>query len=136
MTRTLGPMRPTIECLLERLIPGHPGLGPGARDAKVIEFVEGAITHSSCEDWNCLCSGTSLVGQLALGLWGASFVDLSTQQQDDVITNVARVPHPTSRRYLRLLLNLAVAGMFGDPKHGGNWQGISWQWINHTRDDA
>ena len=137
MNRTLGPLRPTIECAVERLLPAHPAMGPGARDANVIGYIERAIERPSFDaEWDCLRRGTTLLSDIATAIFGADFSSLDDAQQDRVLAEIARIPHPTAHRFLRLLMRLTVAGFFGDPKHGGNHNGIAWRWINFRPDQG
>ncbi|MBY0493282.1 MAG: gluconate 2-dehydrogenase subunit 3 family protein [Cyanobacteria bacterium] len=126
--------RRTIECVTSRILPSDP-LGPGARDANVVGYVDWIIAQPSfTADWECLCTGTALLDNIASALTSHRFADCNETEQDEVLSRLELVPHPTAQRYLRLIVRLTMAGFFGHPKYGGNRQEVAWKWIGFTPD--
>jgi hypothetical protein len=56
---------------------------------------------------------------------GAAFAGLEPGEQDAVLTGLEQRGSPT----FRWLLETTMEGFYGDPRHGGNHDGVSWQLI-------
>jgi gluconate 2-dehydrogenase gamma chain len=57
--------------------------------------------------------------------FGKSFVDLAPGQQADVLAEVEK----NARAFFQLILAHTQQGFYGDPRHGGNRQRVSWKMV-------
>lgn len=139
-----------------RLIPSD-GDGPGAHEARVPVFIDRqlASSYGIGADWYmqgphdpnadpALGYQTPLnprqiyrQGIAAIDAWcedahGASFNQLESAQQDDVLTAVQQgtiTLDAELRDFFSLLLSNSKEGYFSDPKYGGNHKMLAWSYI-------
>lgn len=126
-----GPLEPgvlaTITAAVERIIPSDDGL-PGAREAGTINFVVGELEDAPAK--------VAALVELALTLDEAAqaagsaapagpgiFAGLSGEQQDAILLTVETDGSPA----LAWLVEATMEGFYGDPRHGGNANGVSWE---------
>lgn len=102
---------------------------PGAREAGVIYFIDGALGSFMAGARDFLLSGLDELHQQAKTLapsvqW---FSELSNQQQIEVLKNSEQTPFFGTMQFL------TVAGMFSMPSYGGNKDHVGWQLLgfNH-----
>ena len=82
-------------------------------------------------------SGLSSVDQYSNKKYGSDFVDLSADQQDQVLTDMEKgeaddvFKDPTAKDFFKLLQDHTVQGMFSDPAYGGNVGMVGWQLIGY-----
>jgi hypothetical protein len=120
----------TIEAMTDRLLPSSPG-SPGARDVNTAGYFDAIFAKDP------IPAGTQALVRHNLELastWaresGAEeFARLSPKLQDDVIRRFERDAYGV--RFLRAMLEFTLECFFGDPVHGGNVDGIAWQWAHH-----
>ena len=131
-----GPLEPavlaTITAAVERIIPSDDGL-PGAREARTIDFVVGELDGAPAR--------VAALVELALALEEAAeagdapapaaagsgrpggFAGLTGEQQDAILLAVEADGSPA----LAWLVETTMEGFYGDPRHGGNVGGVSWE---------
>ena len=111
--------RAILGALAERLIPSD-DTGPGAREARVVEYIEGSLVHGY-EQHRATYEG----GLAALGAVG--FIELSTDRQDAVLASLER----QGDAFFELVRRHAIEGMFGDPRWGGNANRAGWDLLGY-----
>jgi gluconate 2-dehydrogenase gamma chain len=165
--------RATIEAAMARIIPSDDM--PGAREAGAVDFVDRYLSGvgyiyakpdgsgfetlegKRAEAWRrrvailrqTYQSGIEALDALANKLFGASFVELSEQQQDDSLTTLERAGSQaasaggapgegpalqqtlteTELEFFPLLVMHARQGFYADPIYGGNKDRAGWRAI-------
>lgn len=123
----------TITAAVERIIPSDDGL-PGAREAGTINFVvselDGAAPRVAAlvelaltlDEAAAEASEDSAEGPTGPAGPGA-FAALAGEQQDAILLAVETDGSPA----LAWLVEVTMEGFYGDPRHGGNANGVSWE---------
>ena len=135
----------TLEKVLDILFPSEPD-GVGASSAGVVRYIDGLLAGR----------GAYLVATYRVGLrWlneeagreGAScFSDLARSRQakivDEAMTRAVAASLPLDApadgmKDIDTLFMAAVwqhsrEGLFGDPRHGGNREGMIWEWLGYS----
>jgi gluconate 2-dehydrogenase gamma chain len=146
----------TADAVLARVIPADDN-GPGAREAGVVVFLDRQLAGAWGQGDHFYRKGPFLPGtpqqgyQLAftpaemfrLGfakrdesarkLRGASFADLTAEQQDELLaqTEHGKLDFGTlpSGTFFASLVDATMEGFFSDPIHGGNRDKIGWKLV-------
>jgi gluconate 2-dehydrogenase gamma chain len=121
----------TLDACCARILPS--GALPGAREAKVIDFVDGQLASAE------LASLAPLViaGARHLDEWAqrekkSAFAALPDGEQDAALAALAAgtlvMPQEFPQAaWFRFLHTLTLEGFLSDPSHGGNAGGIGWR---------
>lgn len=124
-----------LRAVVARILPGTDG--PGAARAAVAEGIERALAEPY---YRGLRRGVeTLLDQLqaqasarhALDFWACD-----SAQQDDLLSAVEHDPNPAMRFMFRIMVSLSVEGLLGDPAHGGNRDGLGWEFVGLRVDDV
>lgn len=80
--------------------------------------------------------GLGFVDAYAATLFQKDFVDLTTDQQDQILTdmdegNATGFAGPSGKAFFTQLRNDTIEGMFGDPMYGGNIDLVGWKLIGY-----
>ena len=74
--------------------------------------------------------------QSSRGLYAKAFVDLSSAQQNDVLRQLENGKAPgaiwkqvSSSEFFGYLVDHTMQGFYGDPRHGGNRDAVSWRML-------
>jgi gluconate 2-dehydrogenase gamma chain len=124
-----------LGAMLDRLIPSD-AAGPGAREARVLRYVDRALAGELASDRDGYAAGLAAVDDHARSRFGGRLADLAAAQQDTVLReleqNTAAGFAGGSRAFFDLVREHALQGMFGDPFHGGNADFAGWDLIGFT----
>ncbi len=98
---------------------------PGAREAKVVYFIDKALDTFARDDRGTWLKGARLLRNRAAGVkHGArSFAELSDDQQIVVLQGMEKDKVP----FFQELRGACIAGMFASPEHGGNFDKAGWK---------
>jgi gluconate 2-dehydrogenase gamma chain len=123
----------TIDAFTERLMPGAPGQ-PGARDAGVLNYIDLALAGAYADWQDFYRRGCAALEEHCRKTYSKSFAQLSTAQQDSVITamiegKVSSFTWPTSQTFFNTLRTHTMEGMFADPVYGGNKDFAGWRLV-------
>lgn len=80
--------------------------------------------------------GLAAVDQYANEQFGSNFIDLSEEQQDQVVGDLAGdkasgFSEPSAADFFEQLRTHTIEGMFGDPAYGGNRNMVGWKLIGY-----
>ena len=124
----------TFEAIVARLIPTDAN-GPGATEARVAHYVDRALGGALASSRPAYAAGLAAVEQYARRTKGASFVKLSPENQDALLTdmesNAAPGFTPNSATFFDLVRNHTLQGMFCDPYYGGNANFVGWDLLGY-----
>lgn len=107
---------------------------PGAVEAGCADFIELQMRLPQFSMLKqVLERGLLAMDSLARGRHQSSLESLNLQQRDALLRTLVEQKKRgfDGNRFLRLLLVLTLEGLFCDPKHGGNRNGIGWRLIGH-----
>jgi gluconate 2-dehydrogenase gamma chain len=110
---------------------------PGASWAGVVNYIDRQL----CGPYQNLQStyrlGLAAVDQSSRALYGKLFADLDPTQQLQMLQSVedGKAPGPiwrtiSSAEFFGYVVDHTMQGFYGDPRHGGNREGVSWKMLN------
>jgi len=111
----------TLEAVLERLIPEDDG--PGARQAGVIHYIDRQLTTHFAQHRKTYRNGLSMIERLA----GGCLADAPLQRQEELVSELER--NRVTQPFFDLVLAHAMQGFYGNPRHGGNREFLSWRML-------
>ncbi len=125
MAPVLDPhQRATLEAVTERIVPAD--RDPGARQAGVVDYIENTLGTYEAEHAPLYVDGIQELDKLARERFGAqAFVRLPAEQQDQILAHLEEERSP----FFALLVEHTMQGFYGDPRHGGNRNRVSWKMI-------
>jgi len=118
----------TIAAAVERIIPSDDGL-PGAREAGTISFVLDEAAGRGETGLQALTARAAILDQAAAMAHparpGVTFAALIAEEQDAVLLEL----EAEGSSALAWLIETTMEGFYGDPRHGGNRNAVSWEMI-------
>lgn len=125
----------TIAAMADQIIP--PDQDPGASWAGVVNYIDRQL----CGPYRNLQSiyrlGLAGVDQGSRTLHGKVFADLDATQQVALLQLVEGNKAPgaiwkqiSSSEFFGYVVDHTMQGFYGDPRHGGNREGVSWKMLN------
>jgi gluconate 2-dehydrogenase gamma chain len=123
----------TIAAFTERIMPSAPGK-PGARDADVLNYIDLALAGAYAEMQDFYRRGLASLEAYCRGTYKTSFVHLTAEKQDEVITALENdkatgFSWPSAREFFSILRTHTMEGMFADPLYGGNRDFAGWRLV-------
>lgn len=115
-----------VEAMAAQIIPTDDT--PGAREARVIVFIDRILTTFEKDRQADYTKGLSeLAAQTTKMFPGSStFSSLSSAQQIQLLTSIERTP------FFNLVRTHTITGFFAAPVHGGNADKIGWKLVNYN----
>ena len=124
----------TLEAIVSRLIPTDDN-GPGAAEARAAHYIDHALTGPLSVFRDAYSSGLEAVDRYAENLRGSRFAELSTEEQDGLLTEMengtATGFSPDSATFFNLVRAHTIEGTFCDPYYGGNANFVGWDLIGY-----
>lgn len=129
----------TVEALTARVLPGDAD-APGAREARVVTFIDRALSEAHDDLRDTYRSGVAELDALCARTRGAGFGALGESVQDEVLHDLDRGPAEDAppdhaelvRRlgtFFAVVREHTLQGMFCDPEYGGNFEGAGWRLV-------
>jgi hypothetical protein len=123
-----------LEAFLETLIPSGPD-GLGAHEARVGRFIDRALAGALGDEAAFYREGLQVTDAYARRAYSAGLAGLDVAGRTAVLTalesGAADGFGGGSAGFFRRLRDLALQGMFGDPRHGGNADQVGWRLIGY-----
>jgi gluconate 2-dehydrogenase gamma chain len=120
-----------IEAAVDRILPSREGTG--AREAKVMRFIERQLASDFALLLPAMKQGALLIDRVAEAKHKKPFADLDPASQDRILGLLARGELPITgfpqKEWFSVLLTLTLEGFLSDPIHGGNADQIGWRSI-------
>ncbi len=124
----------TLEAIVSRLIPADEN-GPGAAEARAAHYIDHALTGPLSVSRDAYSSGLEAVDRYAENLRGSRFAELSTEEQDGLLTEMENGTAtgflPDSATFFNLVRAHTIEGTFCDPYYGGNANFVGWDLIGY-----
>ena len=127
----------TLAAICDQIIPADQD--PGAASAGVVNYIDRQLCGCFRHLKKTYRQGIAGVNESSRTRYGASFVDLVSTRQVEllVLLEEGRAPGQVWRRvpspeFFGLLVDHTMQGFYGDPRHGGNREGLSWKMLGVT----
>ena len=127
-----------LDLITARLIPTD-ALGPGAREAKTVRYIDRALGGALAGSRDAYRSGLAAFDRYCRMARGKAFGELTPIDQDSVLIDVETGAATgsgagftgSSAQFFSMVLNHTRQGMFGDPYYGGNANFVGWDLIGY-----
>jgi gluconate 2-dehydrogenase gamma chain len=127
-----------LDLITARLIPTD-GLGPGAREAKVVRYIDRALAGALASSRDGYRTGLAAFDRYCRMSRGKPFAELTPIDQDSVLIDVETGAATgsgagftgSSAQFFTMVLNHTRQGMFGDPYYGGNANFAGWDLLGY-----
>jgi gluconate 2-dehydrogenase gamma chain len=113
----------TLEALCEQIIPSDQT--PGAAQAGVVNFIDLQLTGPYRKHRNAYRSGLAALDQAARQFGNQPFAALETARQTEFLVHL----QGENRRFFAMVIAHTMQGYYGDPRHGGNLDAVSWRML-------
>jgi gluconate 2-dehydrogenase gamma chain len=124
----------TLEAMCERIIPTDQD--PGAAWAGVVIFIDRQLTGAYRKLRHTYRWGIAGTNATSLAMFGKPFPALTASQQDSVLQSMdtgqaegEQWKHISAKAFFELVLSHTMQGFYGDPRHGGNRERVSWKML-------
>jgi gluconate 2-dehydrogenase gamma chain len=110
-----------VEAIASQILPSDDT--PGAREARVIYFIDRALATFAAGDRPPFVEGLKQLDKRAGKRFGKAkrFADLSSEQQTKVLKEIEKSD------FFELARTMTILGMFANPEYGGNYNQIGWK---------
>ncbi len=112
-----------VEAITAQLIPAGPG--PGALEAGVVYYIDIQLDRRFRKHRKAYREGLAGVDDVSRKAAGKRFVELGSEQQIEVLNTLEENAKP----FFQLMLAHTRQGFYGDPRHGGNRNMVSWKMV-------
>ena len=114
-----------IEAMAAQIIPTDDT--PGAREARVVQFIDRALTTFARNNQPLYTRGLSDLQAQTLQRFpnAGRFSALTSEQQIQVLTGMEKTP------FFTMVRTHTVAGFFASPVHGGNADKVGWKLVGY-----
>lgn len=121
----------TLAAISDQIIP--PDQDPGAAWAGVVNYIDRQLCGPFENLQQAYRRGIAGIDESSRSLYGNAFADLSAPQQIEVLHRLEDGQAPgaiwkqtSSSEFFGLVVDHTMQGYYGDPRHGGNRDGVSW----------
>ena len=115
----------TLEAVCAQIIPEDQD--PGAVRAGVVRFMDTQLTRFYKPLQKTYRRGIAQLDQASIDFAGKRFADLPAAQPLAVLHHIES--NPELRPFFELLVAHTMQGFYGDPRHGGNRERVSWKMV-------
>jgi len=123
----------TLAAACDRIVPpdGH----PGAVEAGAVVFIDRQLATRAKDDLGFWRHGLLALDADARRRHGADFADLAADDQTAILRDIeaGRVDpadwNGTAAAFFDRLVSWTMMGFYGDPRHGGNRERVSWRML-------
>jgi gluconate 2-dehydrogenase gamma chain len=113
----------TLEAICEQIIPADQT--PGAAWAGVVNFIDRQLMGPYRRQQGAYRAGLKAIDAAALTKFGKDFATLDAQMQ----TAVLQALTGGEKRFFSTVITHTMQGYYGDPRHGGNRDAVSWRML-------
>ncbi len=113
----------TAEAISAQLIPSGPL--PGAREAGVVNYIDLQLSRRFRKHQQAYRAGLANADEVSRKQAGKPFCELASDQQIAVLNTLEENAKP----FFQLILAHTRQGFYGDPRHGGNRNMVSWKMV-------
>jgi gluconate 2-dehydrogenase gamma chain len=115
----------TLSSLCDQIIPEDQD--PGAVSAGVVNYIDVQLSSRLKRMKGIYRRGIAELNNRAFQKYGKKFPSLPDQQQIEFLTAIDGGKEGASlRKFFRIVVDHSMQGFYGDPRHGGNRNRVSW----------
>jgi gluconate 2-dehydrogenase gamma chain len=114
----------TVSALCDRIIP--PDQDPGAASADVVVYIDRQLTGPLKKHRLAYRQGVAALEEASQRQFRKRFAELPPAQQDRLLAGMEARRAP----FFDLVRDHTMQGFYGDPRHGGNREYVSWVMLN------
>ena len=113
----------TLEAICEQIIPTDQT--PGAAWAGVVNFVDRQLMGPYRRQQAAYRNGLMEIDRASVGKLGKEFASVDARQQTAVLESL----EGGAKRFFDTVIAHTMQGYYGDPRHGGNRDAVSWRML-------
>ena len=120
--------------MVDRIIPADQD--PGAAWAGVVNFIDTQLAGPYRRFRKAYHQGLAGTEEASLVMFGKRFADISSEQRDTLLQSIEKGKvkseswkSAAQSKFFDLVLNHTMQGFYGDPRHGGNRDRVSWKML-------
>jgi gluconate 2-dehydrogenase gamma chain len=124
----------TLEAACDQIIP--PDDAPGASQAGVVAFIDRQLATREKDQLATWQRGVRGLNAAATGRSGLAFAELPFEKQTRLLQDLEAGQIPAAgwegldpRAFFDRLVRYTMMGFYGDPRHGGNRDRVSWRML-------
>lgn len=126
--------RETLATATARILPSDDG--PGAAEAWVAGYVAAALGEERLNGWlPFFVHGLGRIEAISRETLGKGFPEATAEEQDEILRQLQAMPEPHIRHFFGQLVRLCIEGFLGDPRYGGNRDGLGWRYVGYPHDE-
>jgi gluconate 2-dehydrogenase gamma chain len=114
----------TVDAICEQIIPADDF--PGARQAGVVNFIDLQLTKPYRKHRDAYRKGIAGVEAASREHFQKPFADIPPDQQEEVLREIQE----KDAEFFALIQAHTMQGYYGDPRHGGNRNEVSWKMLS------
>jgi gluconate 2-dehydrogenase gamma chain len=121
--------------MVDQIIP--PDQDAGAVWAGVVNYIDRQLCGPFQNLQNAYRQGLAEVDQSSRSLYGKVFADLDSNQQIELLHRLeegkaqgSAWKQLSAQEFFSTVVDQTMQGFYGDPRHGGNREGVSWKMLN------
>jgi gluconate 2-dehydrogenase gamma chain len=115
----------TVEAICSQIIPEDQD--PGAITGGVVHFIDTQLAGFYKPLQKSYRQGIAAIDGESVRLAGKKFADLTAQAQLKVLGRIEN--NQELKPFFNLLVDHSMQGFYGDPRHGGNCDRVSWRML-------
>ncbi len=123
-----------LDALCSRILPSDEE-SPGAREARVVHFIDRGLSGSMVSSRELYSTGLAAIDALSVLLYGKYFISITSDEQDSIIDSMTRNANSDfpvlNNGFFNTVRNHTIEGAFSDPYYGGNRGFIGWDLIGY-----
>jgi gluconate 2-dehydrogenase gamma chain len=113
----------TLEAVCEQIIPSDEA--PGAAWAGVVNYIDLQLMGPFRRKRNTYRTGLAEIEQACAKAFGKGFAELNAEQQTAFLARL----EGRSKGFFGMVIAHTMQGYYGDPRHGGNREAVSWRML-------
>jgi gluconate 2-dehydrogenase gamma chain len=113
----------TLDAMCEQIIPTDQT--PGAAWAGVVNFIDRQLMGPYRRQQGAYRSGLMAIDAAAAARFGKNFADLDAPRQRALLESLTG----PAKRFFNTVIGHTMQGYYGDPRHGGNRDAVSWRML-------
>lgn len=124
----------TLEAICDRIIPADQD--PGAAWAGTVIFIDRQLLGPYRRFRKTYQWGIAGTNGTSLAMFGKTFVALTPEQRDNVLQTMDKGQargecwkQVSAKSFFDLVVSHTMQGFYGDPRHGGNRDRVSWKML-------
>ena len=124
----------TVDAICERIVPQDADAGASA--AGVVDFIDCQLMGPHRSYRELYRQGLLAIDESSLARFSKRFAGLDPDRQDEILALVEKAEAPgdgwkkvSPQEFFKLIVDHAFQGFYGDPRHGGNRNGVTWKML-------